>query len=82
MIHYHYLERVKMKRCTTVLVTFITVFLGFSWEWLYIKPVQDFMDATAAVVVEDKWKLKPFSFVSRELILGVENVRIVKLTNN
>lgn len=40
------------------------------------------MDATAAVVVEDKWKLKPFSFVSRELILGVENVRIVKLTNN
>lgn len=49
---------------------------------MYIKPVQDFMDATAAVVVEDKWKLKPFSFVSRELTLGVENVRIVKLTNH
>lgn len=42
----------------------------------------DSMDAVTAVDAEDEWETKPFSLVSRELTLRVENARILKLTNH
>lgn len=40
------------------------------------------MDVITAIDAEDKWEIKPFSFVLRELTLRVENSRTLKLTNH
>lgn len=40
------------------------------------------MAARTAIDAEDSWGKKPFSSVSRELTLRVENARILKLTNH
>lgn len=42
----------------------------------------DSMAARTAIDAEDSWGKKPFSSVSRELTLRVENARILKLTNH
>lgn len=53
-----------MKICTTALVNFTIVFLGFTWKCICVhQSCTDSMDAIAAIDVEDKWEIKPFPFV-------------------
>lgn len=72
-----------MKRCTTTLVTFSMAFFGFTWKCMSVhQSCADSMDAITAKDAEDKWEIKAFSSVLRELTLRVENDRILKLTKH